>query len=191
MASNHTEHFSLNQWLPDDQVKRTEFNDDNLRIDTILGDHSAILSKVRTQAQLLRTASAEDYSENITLDLSGIHWEDWEYLILTFDGNRAHSLTDNTRGTIYVYVQNSTQVVSAYSSLGAGGFAQSKPNPFLLLLLPFHRSEHQVRGICISDSCSFGVAKCSFSDVRSLRLGLAGGNYHFNSEVKVELWGTR
>ncbi len=33
MASNHTEHFSLNQWLPDDQVKHTDFNADNAKID--------------------------------------------------------------------------------------------------------------------------------------------------------------
>lgn len=37
MASNHTEHFSLNQWLPDDQVKRTDFNEDNAKIDAALG----------------------------------------------------------------------------------------------------------------------------------------------------------
>ena len=37
MASNHTEHFSLNQWLPDDQVKHTDFNADNAKIDAALG----------------------------------------------------------------------------------------------------------------------------------------------------------
>ena len=37
MASNHTEHFSLNQWLPDDQVKHTDFNEDNAQIDIVLG----------------------------------------------------------------------------------------------------------------------------------------------------------
>ena len=31
MASNHTEHFSLNQWQADDQVKRTDFNEDNAK----------------------------------------------------------------------------------------------------------------------------------------------------------------
>ena len=36
MASNHTEHFSLNQWLPNDQVIRTDFNEDNAKVDAAL-----------------------------------------------------------------------------------------------------------------------------------------------------------
>ena len=36
MASNHTEHFSLNQWLPNDQVVHTDFNEDNAKIDAAL-----------------------------------------------------------------------------------------------------------------------------------------------------------
>ena len=36
MASNHTEHFSLNQWQADDQVLRTDFNEDNAKIDSAL-----------------------------------------------------------------------------------------------------------------------------------------------------------
>ena len=40
MASNHTEHFSLNQWQGDDQLKRTDFNEDNAKIDAALNDLS-------------------------------------------------------------------------------------------------------------------------------------------------------
>ena len=41
MASNHTEHFSLNQWQADDQVLRTDFNEDNAKIDSALKDLAA------------------------------------------------------------------------------------------------------------------------------------------------------
>ena len=52
MASNHTEHFSLNQWLPDDQVKRTDFNEDNAKLDAALNDLSGGLAEKAGQAAL-------------------------------------------------------------------------------------------------------------------------------------------
>ena len=52
MASNHTEHFSLNQWLPDDQVKRTDFNENNAKIDAALNDLSGGLVEKADQAAL-------------------------------------------------------------------------------------------------------------------------------------------
>ena len=36
MASGQTEHYSLNQWQPEDQVLREEFNQDNAKIDAAL-----------------------------------------------------------------------------------------------------------------------------------------------------------
>ena len=52
MASNHTEHFSLNQWLPDDQVHRTDFNEDNAKLDAALNDLRAGWRKKPTGAAL-------------------------------------------------------------------------------------------------------------------------------------------
>ena len=52
MASNHTEHFSLNQWQADDQVKRTDFNEDNAKIDAALNDLSGGLAEKADQTAL-------------------------------------------------------------------------------------------------------------------------------------------
>ena len=49
MASNHTEHFSLNQWQADDQVKRTDFNEDNAKIDAALNDLSGGLAAAQAE----------------------------------------------------------------------------------------------------------------------------------------------
>lgn len=40
MASNYTENFGLCQWETTDQVLRTEFNEDNAKVDAILKDLS-------------------------------------------------------------------------------------------------------------------------------------------------------
>ena len=52
MASNHTEHFSLNQWQADDQVKRTDFNEDNAKIDSALKDLAAAQAEKADQSAL-------------------------------------------------------------------------------------------------------------------------------------------
>ena len=49
MASYHTEHFSLNQWQADDQVKRTDFNEDNAKIDAALNDLSGGLAAAQAE----------------------------------------------------------------------------------------------------------------------------------------------
>ena len=36
MATNHTSNYQLNQWEPTDQVLHTDFNEDNVKIDTAL-----------------------------------------------------------------------------------------------------------------------------------------------------------
>ena len=41
MPSNHTEHYSLSQWEAEDKVLRTDFNEDNVKIDRALGELAA------------------------------------------------------------------------------------------------------------------------------------------------------
>ena len=36
MAGNYTEHYQLSQWQPQDRVLRTEFNQDNAKLDGAL-----------------------------------------------------------------------------------------------------------------------------------------------------------
>ena len=72
MASNHTEHFSLNQWLPDDQVKRTDFNEDNAKIDAALNDLSGGLAEKAGQAALdaLAQTVAQKAEQSVVSTLS-------------------------------------------------------------------------------------------------------------------------
>lgn len=49
MASNHTTNYQLCQWQADDQVKRTDFNGDNAKIDAALNDLSDGLAAAREE----------------------------------------------------------------------------------------------------------------------------------------------
>ena len=44
MASNHTTNYQLCQWQADDQVKRTDFNEDNAKLEAALADLEARVS---------------------------------------------------------------------------------------------------------------------------------------------------
>ena len=48
MASNYTTNYQLNQWEAGDQVLRTEFNQDNQKIDTALAGLAAKNTKLET-----------------------------------------------------------------------------------------------------------------------------------------------
>lgn len=54
MASNYTKNYALCQWEETDQVLRTEFNEDNTKIEAALVKHDAALSEnmqaIRTEA---------------------------------------------------------------------------------------------------------------------------------------------
>ena len=45
MSSQKTEYYELNQWLPTDQVLRTDFNADNAKIDVALGTLAAAVEQ--------------------------------------------------------------------------------------------------------------------------------------------------
>ena len=49
MASNHTTNYNLNQWEATDKVLRTEFNEDNAKIDAALKANAAAIDTLETQ----------------------------------------------------------------------------------------------------------------------------------------------
>ena len=55
MATNHTANFQLNQWEATDQVLRTDFNDDNTKIDTALNSLSSNVQNHATQLSQIQT----------------------------------------------------------------------------------------------------------------------------------------
>ena len=52
MASNHTANYQLCQWQADDQVLRTDFNEDNAKIDSALKDLAAAREEKADQSAL-------------------------------------------------------------------------------------------------------------------------------------------
>lgn len=76
MASNHTEHFSLNQWLPDDQVKRTDFNADNKIIDLYLAE--------RIPMAVLHDITLTEKKNRLEFDIKAEGWSKYTTLMLSY-----------------------------------------------------------------------------------------------------------
>ena len=58
MSTNHTTNYDLNQWEATDKVLRTEFNEDNAKIDAALKSHDDELAGLEAQLEANNVAHA-------------------------------------------------------------------------------------------------------------------------------------
>ena len=66
MASNHTQHYGLCQWEATDAVLRTDFNEDNQKIDTALKTQAGNISDLTTQmANKANTGAVNSLAEEV------------------------------------------------------------------------------------------------------------------------------
>lgn len=73
MASNHTTNYQLCQWQADDQVRRTDFNEDNAKIDAALGElRSQKADQAALNAASERISKLDTAVQQITADLTKI-----------------------------------------------------------------------------------------------------------------------
>jgi hypothetical protein len=79
MSSEHkTEHFQLNQWVPEDPVLRADFNADNMKIDMAL----ALLAGRKSVVTLFDTTTTEDVYK-ISLQFQDIVLSDYLFLFMS------------------------------------------------------------------------------------------------------------
>ena len=81
MASGQTEHYGLNQWEANDQVRREEFNADNAKLDAALEELKKALPVVK-----LREWTIPEAANQVQLELDGIAPGDYTGLRLFIQG---------------------------------------------------------------------------------------------------------
>ena len=189
MATNYTTNYQLNQWEPTDQVLRTDFNQDNAKIEAALDNHRQQLSKSLRHAQLLKTAQIPGNTRQYAFDVGDISWDDWEYLIFSYDRGGATNWLDGSDGEIILNLLGGDN--TSYSSHGISIFARIQPNSFALILLPYHDSTRKAQGICIGSTSSYGFGGGTFAETTSIYLSLSGGNNYLPNSAVMELWGVK
>ena len=84
MSTNHTANYDLCQWEATDQVLRTDFNQDNAKIDAAL---KAVETKCGLQTIWSHTSASDE--EALQLPCNGIDWTNWKCVHLVIDPNMA------------------------------------------------------------------------------------------------------
>ena len=110
MASNYTENYGLCQWEATDQVLRTEFNEDNAKMDAALNvlaediaqkaDQTALdeMEALATKSRFTKIKETAIQNPTLTLeiDLSDIEWSRWDKV-------HVDCLTNNNDGVNLYY----------------------------------------------------------------------------------------
>ena len=70
MASGQTEHYSLNQWQPEDKVLREEFNQDNAKIETTIADVEEHCKLIKVTELVLAESGSQANLSLSTVDMN-------------------------------------------------------------------------------------------------------------------------
>ena len=130
MAGNYTQHYQLSQWQPQDRVLRTEFNQDNAKLDGALHTLAQLAEEVRSACPLVKlkefTVSASQ--NEVTLDVSGLDLTQYLELLIYLSPGAATTakvvylaVNDETR----YYDYNDTAEALAMVNLNSSGPADS------------------------------------------------------------------
>ena len=172
MAANYTANYNLCQWEATDQVLRTDFNQDNAKIDAALGD---TLGKI----QLATEAVLENNSHTLELNLSGFDWDAWSLAFIWFlpirNGN-ASVMSLDLNGI-------SLDMQSYCSGTMASGLL-----PRAYLLFPMHDGTKAVTYLTFPDARIF-TSLDSYDDITSVKA--TTGNSAIPAGSKIQVYGLR
>lgn len=118
MSTNHTSNYLLSQWEASDQVQRTDFNADNLKID------AALQAQRFGRFEVLHSVTIPAGTEGVTsidFDMTDIHPEDWYFWVLGCSDtqNVLTLVVNNLRSGEHVEVKPNPSVIKGgYASLG-------------------------------------------------------------------------
>ena len=149
MSTHHTTNYNLNQWEATDKVLRTEFNEDNAKIDAALKSHddelaeleAAIGAKGNCKIVVTTYQGTGEYGEN---NPSTVYFSQGEPTLLLIIDARGDSMLIHSgsisasSGGGAVFVNWGTNSVSWYSSVNAGAQMNNSGTyqVFLLYSLP-------------------------------------------------------
>ena len=122
MASNHTPQYGLNQWLSSDTVLRTDFNQDNTKLEAAL---LALADGIQTLNSNVQTMSGEIQTlSNGLQELSG------RVQVLETLPDNVQSLTDRVQSleTLPSQIQTLTDRVKASTYVGTGKYGSNNKN---------------------------------------------------------------
>ena len=176
MASNYTTNYGLCQWEPGDNFVRTEFNQDNAKI-------NAALAALGRGQQLWTTTVGSTNSISVPTDT--VNWADWTCLALFLD-IPANSISQDK--PFSCQLMGSSGVLPCHSTAGSSTFSIFGPKPILIVVFPLHDPEGPVRGCFIGTHCGVSIGECTYAQIERF---LFQGSTPYPSGTSATLWGIR
>ena len=159
MATNQTTNYQLNQWEPTDQVLRTEFNADNVKIETALDGK---LSTIEVVAEITTTSNSMYFS----LDLTGVDWNQWS--IVAAVSNPLLYTAERTGFSVDCPTVNIERELSGEVTPLAG--------PNLYLLFPMRDGGRQIHYLIFPGGQMAASAQGTYNDITGLTLSSNAAN---------------
>lgn len=176
-----TGNYQLSLWDKDDRILMEDFNANNAQIETALDGKLG-------RSQLIQTISQTSSTQTITVDLSDVDWNEWEYVAVTFD----HPLIGNAITDLVCYLRTqdkkSINVASSVDSSGSY-ICKTAPGPLFLLFFPRHDSANPIQSVCVAKASSFAASKTPFAELGSLTLLYMSNS--LTSACTVTVWGVK
>ena len=176
MASGQTSNYGLNQWAAEDPVLREAFNQDNTKVDMIMGSlHQWGIP------ELLKEETTIPQGTDYTLRFSDIDWSNWREvwidatlcvtktctLYLDVNGYSTHRL-----GTLVCYT----------ASDGGNGLVR-------LIFYPLGDPKRKLSGLMLGNSSDVVSSDTRFSGFSNLYYGVGEGS--LLPECSFRIWGLR
>ena len=83
---NYTQNYQLNQWEATDRVLRTDFNNDNAKIDAALKANADSVTALANRSRFtkLKEVNVTADTNRVEIDLRGIDWTQWDKVHLDY-----------------------------------------------------------------------------------------------------------
>ena len=182
MASGQTANYQLNQWEAEDKVLRTEFNADNAKLDAALAELAAeVEGAVQANPyQKLAHVAVTQAADTVTLDLSGVDWNQWSIVAAVADP--INHLADNTSFTvngpnIAVQREISGEITPAFG-------------PHLFVFFPMRNAQRLVRYLAFPGGQLAGSAQGTYSAITGITLG-TNSSHGLKVGSRITVYGIR
>ena len=131
MASNYTENYGLCQWEATDAVLRTDFNEDNQKIDTALKNQAGSISDLTAQmANKANTGSVNSLAEEVALKADQSDLEAAVSRVTTLENKHSSDVAALRSENCWVKLSDETlsglSATYSYSIQNAGQYAELK-----------------------------------------------------------------
>ena len=194
MSTNKTTHYQLNQWEAEDKVLRTEFNEDNQKIDGALAglnerlgelDQAMLQDKAaleeaksawtdKTTVHLLKTETLAVGGDNFKFSLSGIAWDNWRLIHLIIEPK----VKDSQGASLYL--DGGKQLLSMV------GYGRTH-----IILYPWYHGGWPFRGFYLSGGFGYFEDPLSFQAATGLTMIKSFPDYPLLAGCKITMYGEK